>query len=138
MAEGRRYDLVFDIDHHLYRVQCKWGRLVSDKVCARIATCRHTPKDGYLRRKYTPDEVDLIAVHCGDLGSSYLLPLHEFTGRSDVWLRLTPARNNQRSGVTMAASYEFAGAVAQLEERRAGSAEARGSSPLSSTGPKAA
>src|SRR5215213_9316588 len=25
VVEGRRYDLVFDIDHRLYRVQCKWA-----------------------------------------------------------------------------------------------------------------
>jgi prevent-host-death family protein len=33
----------------------------------------------------------------------------------------------------LATQYEFQGAVAQLEERRAGSAKVRGSSPLSST-----
>ena len=35
--------------------------------------------------------------------------------------------------LTLAADYEFPGAVAQLGERRAGSAKVRGSSPLSST-----
>jgi hypothetical protein len=53
-------------------------------------------------------------------------------GKTYIHLRLTPARNNQRTGVTMAADYEF-GAVAQLGERRHGMAEVRGSSPLSST-----
>jgi hypothetical protein len=37
----------------------------------------------------------------------------------------------------LASSFEFDGAVAQLEERRAGSAKARGSSPLSSILPSA-
>jgi hypothetical protein len=52
-------------------------------------------------------------------------------------LRLAPARNNQQIGVTMADDYRL-GAVAQLGERLAGSQKVRGSSPLSSTGPKAA
>jgi hypothetical protein len=51
--------------------------------------------------------------------------------------RLAPARNNQKIGVTMADDYRL-GAVAQLGERLAGSQKVRGSSPLSSTGPKAA
>jgi prevent-host-death family protein len=44
-----------------------------------------------------------------------------------------PARNNQRASLHWATDYEFPGAVAQLEERVAGSDEVRGSSPLSST-----
>lgn len=138
MSDGRRYDLVFDIAHRLYRVQCKWGRLDAGKVCVRIATCRHTPRDGYVRTKYTADEIDLIAVYCGGLDSMYLLSIDEFEGRSDLWLRVSPAKNNQRIGVRMAEQFEFSGAVAQLEERLAGSQKARGSSPLSSTHPNAA
>jgi hypothetical protein len=48
-------------------------------------------------------------------------------------MRLTPPRNNQRACINLAEDYEFAGAVAQLGEHRAGSAKVRGSSPLSST-----
>jgi hypothetical protein len=47
-------------------------------------------------------------------------------------LRLAPARNGQRAGVTMAAQYRL-GAVAQLGERVTGSHEVVGSSPISST-----
>ncbi len=56
-----------------------------------------------------------------------------FEDRYAVQLRLTPPRNNQRACINLADAYEFAGAVAQLGERRHGMAEARGSSPLSST-----
>jgi hypothetical protein len=48
-------------------------------------------------------------------------------------LRLVRAGNNQRAAINFAADYELSGAVAQLEERRHGMAEVRGSSPLSST-----
>jgi hypothetical protein len=59
---------------------------------------------------------------------------------SYIHLRLAPARNDQRKLVRLADDFDLAkmldriGAVAQLGERRAGSAKVRGSSPLSSTG----
>jgi prevent-host-death family protein len=52
-----------------------------------------------------------------------------------VQLPLSPPRNGQRAAINYASDYEFSGAVAQLGERGAGSAEARGSSPLSSIQP---
>jgi prevent-host-death family protein len=54
-------------------------------------------------------------------------------GRRGIHLRLSPARNAQRACINLGSQYEFDGAVAQLEERRLGMAEVRGSSPLSST-----
>src|SRR3712207_6989715 len=44
-----------------------------------------------------------------------------------------PPRSTLFPYTTLFRSYEFVGAVAQLEERHTGSVEARGSSPLSST-----
>lgn len=133
IVEGRRYDLVFDIGLRLYRVQCKWGRVHGDRIVVQTSTCRFTPAKGYVRSTYTPDEVDLIAIYCGELDRSYLVRVAEVAGLSQLHLRLAPAKNNQRVGVRMAEQYGFSGAVAQLEERRHGMAEARGSSPLSST-----
>src|SRR3954453_18890396 len=51
IVEGRRYDLVFDIDHRLYRVQCKWAPRRGAVIDVRLATCRHTPR-GYVYSKY--------------------------------------------------------------------------------------
>jgi hypothetical protein len=53
--------------------------------------------------------------------------------RHVMYLRLTPARNNQEFAISYAADYEFSGALAQLGERRAGSAKVAGSSPACST-----
>ena len=63
---------------------------------------------------YQPGEIDLLAVYCGELDRCYLLPEHLFVKRRSVYLRLTPARNGQRSCINLAADYEFEGAVAQL------------------------
>lgn len=133
LTEHGRCDLVLRIAERLYGVQCKWGARVGDKVQVRLSTSRHSPTRGYVVKKYDRSEVDLIAVYCGDLETSYLLPPDLFEGRSNVWLRTGPVKNGQRGALNWATDYEFPGAVAQLAERFAGSEEARGSNPLSST-----
>ena len=132
MTEHGRYDLVFDVNGRLLRAQCKWATLKGDVVTIPMRTSRHSARLGYVRTAYQVDEVDGIAAYCDELHRCYWLPIDEFAGRFGIHLRLAPARNNQRQLVNWAADYEF-GAVAQLGERRAGSAKVRGSSPLSST-----
>jgi PD-(D/E)XK nuclease superfamily protein len=135
-TDGRRYDLVFDTGPALLRVQCKYANRKGDVIVVYTGTCRLTPS-GYKRTTYTRDEVDLIAVFCPDVDECFLIPIRAVEGRHVLHLRLAAAKNNQKLGVTMADDYRL-GAVAQLGERRHGMAEVRGSSPLSSTGPKAA
>jgi PD-(D/E)XK endonuclease len=77
-------------------------------------------------------KVDAIAAYCADLDECYYVPISDMKGQGFLHLRLTPARNNQQLGVTMAAEYRL-GAVAQLGERDTGSVEVTGSSPVSST-----
>jgi hypothetical protein len=54
-------------------------------------------------------------------------------GQNHIYLRLTPARNGQRSCINLASDFDFNGAIAQLGERCDGIAEVVGSSPTSST-----
>jgi prevent-host-death family protein len=134
LTEHGRYDLGFEIGMRLLRVQCKWAGLAADRSFIKIRTggSRCTP-NGYVLSSYSEDEIDLLAVYCGELDRCYLLPPGLVAGRREIVLRLTPPRNSQRACINLADEYEFAGAVAQLGERVAGSHEVRGSSPLSST-----
>ena len=59
MTEHARYDLVFDTYGSLIRVQCKWGVLKDEVVCARLSTSRHTPS-GYVVGTYAPEEIDAV------------------------------------------------------------------------------
>jgi PD-(D/E)XK endonuclease len=92
-----------------------------------------------LRQYYSPQDIDAFAAYCPDVGECYFLPIEAFANRIAVQLRLGPTKNNQSVGINWAKEYEFAatlgrpGAVAQLGERRAGSAKATGSSPVGST-----
>ena len=88
---------------------------------------------GYVRSAYTEDEIDLLAVYCGDLDRCYLLPCSLIAGRRAIYLRVSPSRNAHRACINLASEFEFIGAVAQLGEHLNGIQGARGSSPLSST-----
>jgi hypothetical protein len=129
--DGLRYDIVFDLGSRLVRTQCKWANREQDVVVIRSRTSRHTPR-GYVTTTYSASEVDGIAAWCPDTNECYFVPITEIDGRACMHLRLAPARNNQELFVHWAAQYRL-GAIAQLGERRAGSAKAGGSSPPSST-----
>jgi prevent-host-death family protein len=133
LSEHSRSDLVFGIGGRLYRVQCKSARLSGDVLQINLVSSWHTP-NGYVRNRYLPHEVDLVAAHCHELGRNYLIPFDRVDeGKSGIHLRLTPPRNGQRAAIHYASEYELPGAVAQLGERRRGTPKATGSSPVSST-----
>lgn len=133
MTEHERFDLVLGIAGRLLRVQCKWGACDGDTIQVRLTSSYHSPTRGYVTKTYAAHEVDAVGIYCEATGKSYLVPIEKVAGLGLFTLRLSPARNNQRAALNSAAEYEFPGAVAQLEERVAGSDEVRGSSPLSST-----
>ena len=134
MVEHGRYDLAFEIGERILRVQCKWGGLHEDGAVIRVnLTSSWCTPTGYERRYYSVDEIDLVAVYCGELDRCYLLPSTLVAGRRGIQLRVTPTKNGQRACLNHAVDFEFAGAIAQLEERLRGTQEAAGSSPASST-----
>jgi prevent-host-death family protein len=136
LVEHTRYDLVFDIDGHLLRVQCKWAPRNGDVVVVNLAGFRYTAR-GHVRSVYSADEIDAVAVYCEELNQCYLLPIDLVDGMRGLHLRLAPPRNGQRASLNWAADYEL-GAIAQLGERLRGTQEVAGSSPASSTTRRAA
>ena len=135
IVEHARYDLAFEIERKILRVQCKWGALDRDGavIKVRVGGCWLSPTAGYVRSSYAEDEIDLLAVYCGELDRCYLLPVALVAGRAAIQLRLRPPKNGQRACINLASDFEFDGAVAQLVEHLNGIQRARGSSPLSST-----
>jgi hypothetical protein len=132
LAEGGRYDLMFDVGGRLLRIQCKWGRRRGALIVVRTSTCRLTPR-GYVRTTYQASEIDAIAIYCPDSDGCYLVPVEDVAGKANLYLRLEPAANGQEVAIKYAASYELRGAIAQLGERLTGSQEVGGSNPPSST-----
>ena len=136
--EGGRFDLIFDMGDRLLRVQCKSSPLHGDTVVVRCYSARRA-RSGLVRRKYTADEVDAFAVYCPELDRCYFIPFEVIGPNSEIRLRVSPARNNQRLRIRRAEDFDFEarlsalGPIAQLGERVAGSDEVGGSSPPGST-----
>ena len=125
LSEHSRADLIFGIGGRLFRVQCKSAARSGEVLRITLQGSRHTPR-GYVRSRYSAEEVDLIAAHCLDLGRSYLFPFALVSERrSAIHLRLSPARNGQKAAVHSAADHEFPGAVAQLARASAWHVEGR-------------
>ena len=143
LSDGERYDLIFNLRPRLVRVQCKTAVLHDDVVSVPLYSSRRSA-DGFVKCVYTSDEIDAVAAYSPELERCFLLPMGMLAARTYLQLRLAPSKNNQRARINWADDYEFEatlkrlGAVAQLGERRAGSAKVRGSSPLSSTSQRSA
>jgi hypothetical protein len=106
MFEGGRYDLIFEIERSLIRVQCKWAVCRGGAIMVRCYSCRRGA-GGMIVRTYSPDAVDLIAAYCRDTRRCYVIPPALFSDRRVVHLRVAPSRNNQRLGVNWAADFEL-------------------------------
>jgi prevent-host-death family protein len=134
MSEHGRYDLGFELGGRLLRVQCKWAPFdKTDGVIKVSLQSSWLSPQGYVRTVYTEDEIDLVAVYCADLDECYLLPSPLVAGRRAIYLRVSPSRNAQRACINLASDFELSGAVAQWNERPAGSRKVVGSNPTSST-----
>ena len=102
-----------------FRVQCKWASFDGRCRSGRSAhVSAHAAATATCGRSTGADEIDAgrrLLRRARSLLSSFRSrrspadPLFQ--------LRLSPARNSQRAAINFAADYEFAGAVAQLEER---------------------
>ena len=132
LTEGLRYDLVLDVAGALLRVQVKWATLKGLVVSIPLRTSRHTPGGYVVGRTYGATEIEGFAAYCRELDRCFFLPIAEFVGRTMRTCGWARRETASYRGVKMADDYPL-GAVAQLGERRAGSAKVRGSSPLSST-----
>jgi PD-(D/E)XK endonuclease len=120
LCEGRRYDLVIDLEPRLLRVQCKLARHVAGAISVHAQTNRYTPA-GYVSTSYSASEIDAIAAYSIALRRCFLIPIAEASGRRALHLRLDRARNNQARGIRWASDFEFAIMIERL--RRVGAAD---------------
>jgi hypothetical protein len=106
MVEGGRYDFIFGLESGLLRIQCKWATRRGDVVVVPCISCRRG-RDGFVRRRYTADEIDAFAAYCLDIDRCFILPIAQFPAPSAIQLRLGPTRNNQQTGINWADEYDL-------------------------------
>lgn len=113
LCEGRRYDLVIDLEPRLLRVQCKLARLRAGALSVGLKTNRCTPI-GYVSTAYTAEEIDAVGAYSPDLRQCFLIPVAEVSDRRVIHLRLEPARNNQVRRIKWARDYEISAMLGLL------------------------
>lgn len=113
LCEGRRYDLIVDLEPALLRVQCKLARHLRGVLSVHLQTCRHTPR-GYVYTNYSASEIDAVAAYSPELKQAFLLPVAEVSGMRGVYLRLEATKNNQAQGVRWASDYELEPMIRKL------------------------
>ena len=115
LCEGRRYDLIVDLDPALLRVQCKLAQFLDGGVAIRLYTSRYTP-NGYVYTSYSPAEIDAVGAYSPELNRSFLVPVEEISGMRAIHLRLAPTRNNQARGIRWADDYALESVIQRLRE----------------------
>jgi PD-(D/E)XK nuclease superfamily protein len=111
-GENQRYDLAVEAGGRLLRIQCKTASPCGrngDRSCLRFHAYSHRFESRKFRgREDYRGAADLFGVYAPPpINQVYILPVDEVPA-TDVWLRLTPARNGQHSGVRMAEEHTIA------------------------------
>ena len=117
-GENRRYDMVIEAGERFLRVQCKTASPCGwkdDRSCLRFHAYSHRFAAGkFAGREAYRGQADMFAAYAPHTRQVYVLPVDEVP-EADVWLRLTPARNGQQSGIRMAENHTLAAWAARLD-----------------------
>jgi hypothetical protein len=111
-CEDCRYDLVFEFNNILYKVQVKLARYDSKK--GRIEIFARSMKTNisdsgpiYFPRSYK-GEIDHFGIYCPELDKCYLIPEEELPVKgTSISLRIDPVKNNQKLKIRYAKDYEL-------------------------------
>jgi hypothetical protein len=117
LCEGRRYDLIVDLEPRLLRVQCKLARLRGGVLAVHLQTSRHTP-GGYVFSCYTSAEIDAVVAYSAELKRCFLLPIAAVAERRAIHLRIEPSRNNQSRRIKWAEDYDLGSMIERLQACR--------------------
>jgi PD-(D/E)XK endonuclease len=97
-GEGHRYDLAFDHDGKLARVQCKTGHLENGAVVFKTASYTHNVAKSY------HGEADFFGVYCQETSETCLVPIKDVHDRL-AHLRVQEPKNGQTHSIRWARDY---------------------------------
>lgn len=102
-GEDWKFDIVVYSEGKFLRVQCKYDNGKIDGVVR--VKCRST--NNWTNYKYTNRDIDFIAVYHEPTKSCYYVPANLLgdKGRSSIYLRIKPVKNNQQTGVLLAKNF---------------------------------
>lgn len=109
VGDNQLYDLILDKkDNSLYKVQVKHSLLKRGAVYCDVRSTGYTfngeGKRKLFSKKYSPQDIDFIAIYCSDNNCCYLV---KNEGKSAITLRIDPAKNNNKKNVILAKDYQI-------------------------------
>ena len=102
-GDNARYDLIVDINHKLYRIQCKHGRLENGCIAADASS--YSKGTTHKKEDYV-GEADLFAVYADFTDKLYLIPITEETPTSKLALRIYPPKKKYTKKIWLASDFE--------------------------------
>jgi PD-(D/E)XK endonuclease len=100
VGEGGRYDMIFEVDHCLLRVQCKWAARHDNILIVRCYSSRRSVGGKIVSRPYTLEQVAAFAVYSLDVDKCYLLPADLWPKNAKSTFVLHQRRTIRESGST--------------------------------------
>lgn len=101
-GDNARYDFVLDVNHKLYKIQCKTSSLQEEGVYKFKCNSTYVNAQGNRTENYTAEEVDFFCTFIE--GKCYLIPYSETSKREKV-MRFVKPKNGQVKGITFAQDY---------------------------------
>lgn len=101
-GDNARYDFVLDVNHKLYKIQCKTSSLQEEGVYKFKCNSTYVNTQGNRNESYSAEEVDFFCTFIE--GKCYLIPFSETSKREKV-MRFVKPKNGQVKGITFAQDY---------------------------------
>lgn len=98
-----RYDLILDFDGKLERAQIKYGNRWAGGALQ--VDLRKEARNNGIVKTYSSKEVDALYVYVAQRELILRIPVSVFDQRKSLTFRFEETKNNQMSGVTMAALF---------------------------------
>lgn len=97
-----RYDVVVDINNHLYRIQCKSSAYHEEDGTLRMSATRQTTNTiTTTRYKYSKEEIDYFYTSWKEYG--FLIPVEEVS--TNKYLRVKEPKNGIQESMSLANDY---------------------------------
>ena len=72
-----------------------------------VIHCRLKSSNNWQVKKYTGKEIDAFGIYDAENGKGYLLPVKKVEGMTEIKIRLSKPKNNQRKRIRLAEEYLY-------------------------------
>lgn len=111
-GDNARYDFILDVEHKLYKIQCKTSSLVEDGAYKFKTNTTQINTKGNYTNNYTEEDVDFFSTFIES--KCYLVPLSHTSKGGQKTMRFVAPKNGQVKGITFAKEYLAEKVIAEI------------------------